>query len=162
MLEEILALAAAGGTAVVGAMATDAWESARSGVARLLGREDRGRAEIIEAQLDADDSLVRGAGEDVDQVRRELALVWGRRLAVLLKDNPEAADKLRVLVECVQTQVPSQQQAWIQHLTATEGGTAFGQQGSGGQHIHYHGTSDPAGAQRAEYGDTEPNGLDLQ
>src|SRR6266516_97772 len=36
LAEMLEALAATGGTAVVAAMATDAWESARSGVARLL------------------------------------------------------------------------------------------------------------------------------
>lgn len=39
MLSEALSgLAAAGGTALVGAVATDAWHSARTGFARLLGR----------------------------------------------------------------------------------------------------------------------------
>lgn len=156
MLEEILALAAAGGTALVGAMATDAWESARSGVARLLGRDDQRQSEVIKAQLDEDAALVRGAGEDGDQVRGELAPVWGRRLAALLQDNPGAADELRILVKGVRSQVPPQQQAWIQHVTATLGGTAFGQQGPGGQHIHYHDRSDEAGAQPAEASDHEP------
>lgn len=150
-----MALAAAGGAALVGAMATDAWEAARSGVARLLGRDDQRRTEVIEAQLDEDAALVRSTGEDSDQVRGELAPAWGRRLAALLQDNPEAAEELRILVKRIRTQVPPQQQAWIQHITATQGGTAFGQQGPGGQHIHYHGTPGAAGARPAQAGDPD-------
>jgi hypothetical protein len=157
MLEEIAALAAAGGATLVGAMATDAWEAARSGVARLLSRNDRRRAEVVEAQLEEDAALVRGAGEDGDQVREELAPAWGRRLAAVLQENPGAADELRVLVERLRAEVPPQQQAWIQHVTATQGGTAFGQQGTGGQHIHYYGTSGASGVRPAQPGDPEPD-----
>jgi hypothetical protein len=158
MLEEFMALAAAGGTALVGAMATDAWEAARSGVARLLGRDDKRRVEVIEAQLEDDAALVRGAGAGGDQVREELAPAWGRRLAAVLQDNPGAAEELRILVERVRAQVPPQQQAWIQHVTATQGGTTFGQQGSGGQHVYYYGTPGATGGRPDQAGDPEPDG----
>ena len=157
MLEELMALAAAGGTALVGAMATDAWEAARSGVARLLGRDDRRRVEVIEGQLEEDAALVRGAGAEGDQVREELAPAWGRRLAKVLQDNPGAAEELRILVERVHAQVPPQQQAWIQHVTATRGGTAFGQQGTGGQHVYYYGTG-ATGGRPDQAGDPKPDG----
>jgi hypothetical protein len=38
MVDELVELARAAGTALVGAMATDVWQVARSGMARLFGR----------------------------------------------------------------------------------------------------------------------------
>jgi len=52
LVEALAALAGAGGTALVGAMATDAWNSTRSGVARLFGRGGTAQQTAIEAQFD--------------------------------------------------------------------------------------------------------------
>jgi hypothetical protein len=148
MLPEILAsLAATAATAVVAAMGTDAWESARSRVARLLGRNDRQRVKFIEAQLDEDATLVHDADER-DKVRAELAPLWGRRLAGLLQANPDAAEELQGLIKQVRTELPPTQREWLQqYIRVTGGGTVFAQQGSGGQHIHYDRPSAPAGGE---------------
>lgn len=117
MLEESLtALAAAGGGAVVAAMATDAWQVTRDRVVRLF----RGRAEV-EARLEEDAALVAGA-EDPDGVRRALLPAWGVRLGALLAEHPEYADELRQLIGAA----PRTQSE--QHNTAHDNARVFGVQ----------------------------------
>jgi len=126
LTEALAALAAAGGTAVVGAMATDAWQATRSGVARVLSRGGSPRQEVIEAQLDEDAGVLERAGEaDRDQVRQELLPVWRRRLADYLQQHPDAAEELRELVDQVQGQLPTSQQAWVNNVTVQAGRDAF-------------------------------------
>jgi hypothetical protein len=139
MLTEVLAaLAAAGGTAVVQAMATDAWDWARLGVVRLLGRgQDSHQLEVIETQLDEDAKLLERAGDnELVQVRQELTPVWRRRLAVLLEEDSEAADELRRLVEQIRDRLPESQRETVnsQLNVVRDHGTAYIVQG-GDQHI---------------------------
>jgi hypothetical protein len=148
--EVLAALAAAGGTAVVQAMATDAWESARSGVARLLGRsEDPHRQEVIEAQLDDDVALLQRAGDaDRELVRQELEPVWRRRLATHLDQHPEAVDELRELVEQIRDRLPGEHRTVVNNQLNVVRDRGTGNFVVGGdQHIHhYHGpTGPPAG-----------------
>ena len=51
MAEALVALAALAGSTVVTAAVTDAWESARKGFARLLGRGDRAKTKLFEERL---------------------------------------------------------------------------------------------------------------
>lgn len=118
MLEESLtALAAAGGGAVVAAMATDAWQVTRDGVVRLF----RGRAEV-EGRLDEDAALVAGA-EDPDGARQALVPAWALRLRALLTEHPECAEELRALIR----DTPGGQHS-VQHNTAHDNGRVFGVQ----------------------------------
>ncbi|GGR70202.1 hypothetical protein [Streptomyces roseolus] len=97
MLEDqIVALAASGGAAVVAAMATDAWQPTREGVARLFRRQG---AEV-EGRLDEDAALVAAAedGEAADAARQALAPGWALRLRTLLAAHPEYAEELRTLL----------------------------------------------------------------
>jgi hypothetical protein len=145
LAETLMALAAAGGTTLVGAMATDAWEAARDGVARLFGRAGADRRTVIEGQLAEDADTLAHVGEaEREQVRQELVPVWRRRLARLLEEHPDASveTELRDLVARVQAALPPAQQAWVQNNTA-HGGNLFAVQG-GNQEINYHGgASDP-------------------
>ncbi|MFK0258277.1 hypothetical protein [Streptomyces sp. NPDC090445] len=142
MLDQTLAaLALSGATAVVAAMATEAWEAARTGTARLLGRGEPPRQAAIENQLDADAELVLSES-DSPGVRRELVPVWNRRLVAFLRENPAAAGELRALLEEVRPALPEGGAGWVQHVTAHGRGTAFGVQGGD---IHYHaGPATPA------------------
>jgi hypothetical protein len=64
MLTDALeALAAAGGTALVGAMATDAWQAVREKVAHIFSRQGTQRRAAVEAQLDSNVGLVEGASD---------------------------------------------------------------------------------------------------
>ena len=106
MLEQALvALAAAGGTAVVQAAGTDVWIGLRGAVARWFGRGDerRERAELerldqTAAELEAGDE----AAVERSRIRQET--VWQTRIEALLEtlddaERARAVDELRALLE---------------------------------------------------------------
>jgi hypothetical protein len=111
-------LAAAGGSALVGAMATDAWQVTRSWVAGLFGRGGSAEYVAIEAQLDGHAALVAQA-EDPDEARESLVAVWQLQLQSLLRQHPEVEEGLRELVARVQTNIARDQatQNIVQHGT---------------------------------------------
>jgi hypothetical protein len=95
MLEEAyLALAAAGGTAVVQAAGTDAWRAMRSGFARVMGRgsDRQEHAELV--RLD----------QTAEQLEARLAGMWQTRLEVWLEglnqqERAQVAAQLRELLD---------------------------------------------------------------
>lgn len=135
MLEEALgALALTGGTTVVAAMATDAWQTARDKVIQLFNR-DQARQAAIAVQLDGDNALVMQS-DDPDRARQGLAAAWQLQMEALLARHHDAESELRAMVEQVRAELPQSQQSWVQHITAN-GGIAAGAQGPGsGVHIH--------------------------
>jgi hypothetical protein len=142
LTEALAALAAAGGTALVGAMATDAWQTARSGVAKLFGRGGAGRRTAIEAQLDGNAVLVERAS-DRDEARRALVPLWQMELHRLLEDRPEVESELRNLLAHVQNALPAEQRRWVlQTNVARDAATVYAVQ-DGKQEIHYHGSASP-------------------
>jgi hypothetical protein len=96
---ELLTLAGTAASALVGAVAKDAWGAAKSGFARLLGRGDATRAEAVEQQLERTRGAVEAAGADDKTVRDQQQAVWAARLEDLLIERPEAVADLRALVE---------------------------------------------------------------
>ena len=63
MLESLVALASLAGNAVVAAASTDAWEGARRGIAKLLGRGDPDKTRLAERRLaKTRDQLTRVTG----------------------------------------------------------------------------------------------------
>ncbi|MFF7122685.1 MULTISPECIES: hypothetical protein [unclassified Streptomyces] len=125
MLEELIL---AGGTTVVGAMATDSWTVARGGIAKLFGRRGEGRQAAIEAQLDNNAALVVRA-DDAERVRQSLLPVWQLELESLLGEHPDAAGELRELIDEIRRQLPETQRAWVQNNVAKDGGQVFAVQG---------------------------------
>jgi hypothetical protein len=106
LAEAMTVLAAAGGSAVVQAAGTDAWEGLRSRLAQWFGRGDaareRGELERLEhsaAELEAADT---GAA---DRVRTRQEAAWATRIEGLLEDldddeqRAQAAGQLRQLLE---------------------------------------------------------------
>ncbi|WP_067964813.1 hypothetical protein [Nocardiopsis trehalosi] len=124
MEETLAALALSGGTTLVGAMATSAWQAASSGVARLFAR----RGDDVAGQLDDHAALVDRA-PDPDQARQSLVPLWRLHLEDLLRRDPAAADELRDLIDRVRSQLPATEQRWVQTIVAKDGGQAFGAQG---------------------------------
>jgi hypothetical protein len=96
---ELAALAAAGGTTLVTAMATDAWAVIRSGFARLLGRGEPDRISALECALEAARTELAGLPETArQQAVADQAAVWRGMLAELLTDRPQATAALAELL----------------------------------------------------------------
>jgi hypothetical protein len=91
LAEALIALAAAGGTAVVQAAGTDAWEGLRGRVARWFGRGDVEveRAEL--ERLDRSASELSAADEgETDRIGARQEAAWQARFETLLERLPEA------------------------------------------------------------------------
>src|SRR5215469_2865714 len=103
LAEALVALAALAGNTVVTAAVTDAWESARKGFARLLGRGDPGKTKLAEERLaQTHDQLAQSTGADLEQTRTALEAQWVTRLTDLLEEDPGVEADLRALVQEIQ------------------------------------------------------------
>ncbi len=117
---ELLALAGTAASALVGAVAEDAWAAAKAGIARLLGRGDRTREAAVEGQLERTRAEVESAGADGAAVRGRQEAVWAGRLEDLLIERPEAAAELRALVDEIGAVAGSRSAGHVvQHVTAS-------------------------------------------
>lgn len=88
--EAVAALAAAGGTAVVGAAGTDAWAGFKEQVARLLGRGDpiRERAELERLDETAH-ALESATPQDAELIRIRQESSWQTRFEIMLDNLSE-------------------------------------------------------------------------
>ncbi len=121
LTEALVALATTASTTLAAAMATDAWQLARSKFAKLLSRGNAEQQTSLEAQLDRNEMAVRQA-DAPDQTRLMLAPSWHIELTTLLAAHPEAAAELAELVDQIRAALPAQQQQWIsvvQNVTAS-------------------------------------------
>ena len=104
----LITLAAQAGWTVVAAAATDAWDTARSGFAQLLGHGDAKRIRLAEQRLDETREQLTGAARtNTEETRTVLAERWAGRLADLLEEQPDAEADVRALVQQVQTALPA-------------------------------------------------------
>src|SRR5712671_6721986 len=136
LAETLMALAALAGNTVVAAATTDAWEAARRGFARLLGRGDPDRTQLAEQRLaETREKLTGAEGQDLEQARAALAERWAGRLADLLEENPGVEADLRALVQEIQAALPAGVVSAADHsvaggrdviITASGSGTAAG------------------------------------
>jgi hypothetical protein len=118
-------LAAAAGTALVGAIAEDGWRQVKDAVAGLWRRVHPNRAETFGAELDAlrDDVLQARRDGDID-FERSLEASWQARLQRLLRQDPELAAELQLVLDTVLTPaLPDAEQARVQTIIT---GTASG------------------------------------
>lgn len=105
LTEALTALAQAGGTAIVQAAGTDAWQGFREAVARWFGRGDTGREQAERERLDQTATALTAAGPTQEvhvRIRQEVA--WQTRIEALLEalDDDERvrlADQLRALLD---------------------------------------------------------------
>ncbi|ASY32219.1 MULTISPECIES: hypothetical protein [Streptomyces] len=105
MLEqELLALAASGGTAVVTAVGTDAWQLVREAVARWFGRGDTERENAELERLTRTETALRQSGaDDVERESMRQESAWQARMETLLEglsdeERATAAEELRSLI----------------------------------------------------------------
>jgi uncharacterized protein YcfJ len=113
-------LAAAGGTALVGAMATDAWATARVGITRLFHHTDSGRQTTIQAQLDGNLALIEHAS-DPEKARAALSGLWQMELARLLSEHPETEVALAALIAQICNELPAAQRLCVMNNTNDSG-----------------------------------------
>ncbi|MDP4510288.1 hypothetical protein [Nonomuraea turcica] len=108
----------AAGTALVTAMATDAWQSARTGVVALWRKVRPEQAEAVEAELVEVRGQVLEARRDSDaDTEQALAGAWQMRLQQLLRADPSlAAEIQRVLDEVLTPALEPADQARIGSL----------------------------------------------
>ncbi|MFE7124910.1 hypothetical protein [Streptomyces sp. NPDC057617] len=108
----------AAGTALVSAMATDAWQQARAATVALWRRIRPEQADHIGAELEALRARVLAARQQGDgDTEQALAGTWRLHLQQLLLDDPTLAAELqRLLDEQLTPALPPGEQAWIQSL----------------------------------------------
>ncbi|HEY0696281.1 MAG TPA: hypothetical protein VGD43_00545 [Micromonospora sp.] len=112
-----------GAAALVQAAGTEVWQLARSAFTRLLGRGDPVRDAVTERRLDALAAEVEQAPPGQrDEVRQRLLPDWRRRLADLVEEDPAVADAVRHLQADLMARLPTPQQQWILHVTASAPG----------------------------------------
>ena len=137
-VDELGSLAEKGAIAVVGALATGAFDAAREGIARLFGRLGGHRRSSAEKRLDVDEERVAEADDaERDEIRRDLMPMWRRELVKLLDESPEAARELVELLDVLDHALPEGPRAWVQQVNVTGHGTAYAAQG--GIVIHHQG-----------------------
>jgi hypothetical protein len=106
--EALMSLASLVGQSVVAAAATDAWEMAKRGFARLLGRDDPQRAELMEQRLErARQQLAGVSGAELEQVRNRVEAAWQARVQDVLEEYPELAAGLWALVSQIRAVLPA-------------------------------------------------------
>lgn len=103
----------AAGTALVSAMATDAWQQARAATVGLWRRTRPERADRIGAELDVLRGQVLAAREaDDEDTEQALTGAWRLHLHDLLRENPGLAAELqRLLDEHLTPALPENEQA---------------------------------------------------
>jgi hypothetical protein len=117
----------AAGTALVGAMATDAWQQAQAGASALWRRVFPARVAAVEAELEEVRGEVLAARRAGDrQAEEALAGEWQRRLARLVAADPGiGAEVQRVLDQVWKPLLPPAEQVRVQQVTMQA--TASGQ-----------------------------------
>ncbi|WP_371660723.1 hypothetical protein [Streptomyces sp. NBC_00280] len=115
LVEGLIAVATAGGGAIVQAAGTDAWAGIRSGVARILGRgeSDREQAELERLDQTRAELESTSDGAEVERVQTVLVTRWQTRLEMLLEQLPneerqQVAAELQALVQQVHSKAPVQ------------------------------------------------------
>lgn len=136
LAESLLSLAQLAGLTVVAAAVTDAWETARRGTARLLGRGDSKKEQLAVQRLDEmREQLVALGGSDLEHAKAMMAERWVTRLADLLEEEPDVEAELRALVEEIQNALPGGSASATDHsvaagrdmkISADHGGVAAG------------------------------------
>ena len=111
-------LVLAAGTALIGAMATDAWQQARTAVVAWWRKVHPGRADAVGAELDTARAQVLAARERGDEdTEQALAGTWRLRLQQLLDQHPAAGPGLqRLLEEHLTPALSAAEQARVQQI----------------------------------------------
>jgi hypothetical protein len=125
VVEWLAALAAAGGSALVGAAANEAWVQARAGAVALFAKVGR-RREIVERWADETAAEIEATPVAArDEARQRLAPQWAGRWADLLEEFPELEAELRAWSDEVRRELPPASQTWVQTFIAQGNATQY-------------------------------------
>jgi hypothetical protein len=106
--EALIGLAQFAGQTVAAAAITDVWESVLSRFARLLGRGDARKTEVVEGWLaQTREQLASVGSSGLEQARQVAAERWAGRFADLLDEDPAIGEELRALVDEVAAELPT-------------------------------------------------------
>lgn len=118
---ELMALAAAGATAVVQQMAAESWTQARDRMVSFFLRHRGGEEDVIEGELEASRADLTAALETGDeQTALDVESEWRTRLRRMLQASPAAASELRTILDELPS-VGSRQQVVAVHNTISGG-----------------------------------------
>ncbi|KOV85956.1 hypothetical protein ADL01_07825 [Streptomyces sp. NRRL WC-3618] len=96
-MDEIVLSAA---TSLVGAMATDAWQQARTALIAWWRRIRPNQADHVDAALvEARDRVLTARRARDGDAESHLVSAWGARLTALLRDDPALVDELKRLID---------------------------------------------------------------
>jgi len=132
------------GTAVVGAMATDAWQQARSVVGRWWrkarpGEDGAQEAQQVEAELERVRPQIVGARERADaDTEQALVGAWRLRLQQLVDADPQAGEELRQLLEEVTGLLPDQERGQVRQVVINAQSHGSSRQYNAGRDITLH------------------------
>lgn len=94
----------AAGTALVTAMATDAWQQARDGAVTLWHKVRPEQADLVEAELaEVREQMLQARRDDDTDTEQALAGSWQVRLQQLLHADPSLAGELQRVLDEVLT-----------------------------------------------------------
>ncbi|MEU6796437.1 hypothetical protein ABZ907_32490 [Nonomuraea wenchangensis] len=94
----------AAGTALVTAMATDAWQSAREGAVALWRKARPEQVEVVEAELvEVREQVLQARRDDDADTEQALAGMWQVRLQQLLRADPSLAPQIQRVLDEVLT-----------------------------------------------------------
>jgi len=126
------------GSALVGAVATDVWQTTRSGVGRLFGRGGERRQDLAERWADQTAAEIeRAPAEQQDQVRAQWADTWRQRLADLVDEYPEVGEELRTWAEQVRSELPADRQSFVNVFVSRDESHQYNAPG-GTVNVHHH------------------------
>lgn len=134
--EWVLTVASGSASALAGAAATDAWNVARGGLAKLFGWRGNRSAALAGRWADETAAAIEMADDQFAARERE-ARAWQQRFADFLEEFPEAADELRAWAEQVQSELPANQQSFVSTFLARDKSTQYNAPG-GRMVIHNH------------------------
>jgi hypothetical protein len=111
-------LVLAAGTALVGAMATDAWQQACTAVVAWWRKAHPGQVDMVESELNTTRAQVLAARERGDEdIEQTLASIWRLRLQHLLDQDAAVGPALqRLLDEHLTPALSAAEQARVQQI----------------------------------------------
>ncbi|KUH35440.1 MULTISPECIES: hypothetical protein [Streptomyces] len=125
MEAELVALAAAGASALVQQMVGEAWEQTRGRVAAFLARRSGRDVTAIDGELEeARADLVDAEASGDPDARAEALAEWRGRMRRALRNDPRAAQELRALLAELGDREPATRQVVETH-NHISGGTYY-------------------------------------